>query len=270
MSRRIGGWRDSGRGSPRVCLEGAAKSSVGDNSSSGHVTTTKLGTHLAPSRDVDLQKNGAKISSGERSAVQNASGPIAGLSFKMQQRNSDTRRPSTGCDVTLKTAFTRRLVRELRASQVSASQRPIRWRRDNVTSVPLIVGSARLRCHSFATETSRVTVRFARVEKRLSKSSACCWQRHCHVTATQLQQRLRSAPIDDIKVTSIEHRTHVTSMHAHAKFPGQALKTKRLFDAVSIFDWVGLGWEKGFGIGLGLELEMWIAHSLHKRYICHS
>ena len=107
-------------------LEGAAKFLVGHNSSSDNVTTTKLDTHVAPVLDVVLRKNGAKIFRGERSAVQNASGPIAGSSFEMQQRNSEARRCLTSCYVTSKTAVASRLVRELRASEGSASQLPIR------------------------------------------------------------------------------------------------------------------------------------------------
>ena len=107
-------------------VEGAAKFSVGRNSSSGDVTTTKLGTHVAPVLDVVLRKNGAKISRGERSAVRNASGPIAGSSFEMQPRNSEARRRSTGSYVTSKTAVASRSVRELLRSEGSASQRPIR------------------------------------------------------------------------------------------------------------------------------------------------
>ena len=105
--------------------EGGQKFSLNDNSSSGDVATTKLGTDVAPVRDVVLRKNGAIILFGERAAVQNASGPISGSSFEMQQRNLDKKRRLINRDVTPKMAVAPRLVRELQVSGVSASQQPI-------------------------------------------------------------------------------------------------------------------------------------------------
>ena len=105
--------------------EGGRKFSLGDNSLSGDVVTTKLDTDVAPVRDVVLRKNRAIILFGERVAVQNASGPISGSSFKMQQRNLDKNRPLINCDVTPKMAVARRLVRKLQVSGVLSSQQPI-------------------------------------------------------------------------------------------------------------------------------------------------
>ena len=67
--------------------EGGRKFLLDDNSSSGDVATAKLCMDVAPISDVVLRKNGAVILFGERVVVQNASGPISGSSFEMQQRN---------------------------------------------------------------------------------------------------------------------------------------------------------------------------------------
>ena len=43
--------------------------------------------------------------------------------------------------------------------------------------------------------------------------------------------------VDDVRVTSIKHRTRVMSVHAHANFRGRASKTIGEIDGFSIFDW---------------------------------